>query len=136
MLDTIVGGIVAPILKIIDKVVPDPAAREQMKLAFLKEENQQTLEEAKTQIAAILAEEQSADPWTSRARPTFLYVIYIVIFFCLFGGILGVWWPEETGRAAQNVNAMLRAIPDQLWSLFGVGYLGYTGACGGATHEL
>lgn len=128
MLDSIVGGIVAPILKIIDKAVPDPAERQRIKLELFKEENQQMLEEARVQLSAILAEAQSTDPWTSRARPSFLYVIYGVILLCIVGGIIGIWYPDEMTRAAQNVNAMLRAIPDELWNLFGVGYLGYTGA--------
>lgn len=128
MLDSIVGGIVAPILKIIDKVVPDQAERQRIKLELIKDENQQVLEEAKIQLSAILAEAQSADPWTSRARPSFLYVIYGVILLCIVGGIIGIWFPAEMGRAAQNINALLRAIPDELWNLFGVGYLGYTGA--------
>jgi hypothetical protein len=128
MLDDVISAIVAPILKIIDKVIPDPAEAQRIKLEFLKEENQNALDEAKTQISTILAEEQSADPWTSRARPTFLYVIYFVILSCMAGGIIGIWFPAQMHQAADNINALLRAIPDQLWSLFGVGYLGYTGA--------
>lgn len=128
MLETIMGGLVAPILKIIDKVIPDPAERDRVKLEIMKDENQNMLEQARIELSAILAEEQSADPWTSRARPTFLYVIYFVILSCMTGGIVGIWYPDAMHRAADNINALLRAIPDQLWSLFGVGYLGYTGA--------
>ncbi len=128
MLDTIVSGIVSPILKIIDKVIPDPAERDRIKLELMKTENQQMLDEAKTQLSAILAEEQSADPWTSRARPSFLYIMYLVILFCMTGGIIGIWFPAAMHQAADNINALLRAIPDSLWSLFGIGYLGYTGA--------
>lgn len=128
MFDAIVGGIVAPILKIIDKVVPDRAQAQAIKLEFLKTENQQALDEAKMELSAILAEEQSADPWTSRARPTFLYVIYFVILMCMVGGIIGIWFPQQMHQAADNTNALLRAIPDSLWNLFGIGYLGYTGA--------
>lgn len=128
MLNEIVGGIVSPILRIIDKVVPDQAERDRIKLEFLKLENQNLLEQTRLELSAILAEEQSGDPWTSRARPTFLYVIYFVILSCMFGGIVGIWFPESMNQAAVNINALLRAIPDPLWSLFGVGYLGYTGA--------
>ncbi|MDX2027719.1 MAG: holin family protein [Alphaproteobacteria bacterium] len=128
MLTEIVGGIVSPVLKIIDKVVPDQAERDRIKLEFLKQENQNLLEQTRLELSAILAEEQSPDPWTSRARPTFLYVIYFVILSCMFGGIVGIWFPESMNQAANNINALLRAIPDSLWSLFGVGYLGYTGA--------
>jgi hypothetical protein len=118
MLTDIMGGILSPILKIIDRIV----------LELLKQENQETLDEIKAQMAMIVAEASSQDPWTSRARPTFLYVIYGVILFCIVGGVMGIWWHDAMERAAANINALLRAIPDQLWNLFGVGYLGYTGA--------
>jgi len=80
------------------------------------------------QLSAIVAEAQSKDPWTSRARPSFLYIIYIVILMCVFGGIIGIWWPDHVTQAAMNINDLLAAIPESLWALFGAGYLGYTGA--------
>ncbi|MCA3070912.1 MAG: hypothetical protein ING77_18620 [Rhodocyclaceae bacterium] len=36
-------------------------------------------------LSAILAEVASGDPWTSRARPTFLHVIYGVILLSVVG---------------------------------------------------
>ena len=80
------------------------------------------------QLSAIVAEAKSSDPWTSRARPSFLYIIYLVILLCVFGGIAGIWWPDHVTQAAMNINDLLGAIPDTLWGLFGAGYLGYTGA--------
>jgi hypothetical protein len=44
------------------------------------------------------------------------------------GGILGIWWPEAVTTAGQNIANLLAAIPEELWWLFGTGYLGYTGA--------
>jgi hypothetical protein len=79
-------------------------------------------------LSAILAEANSADPWTSRARPTFLYVIYGVIMLCVLGSIIGIWWPQQVFQAAENLNKLLGAVPESLWWLFGAGYLGYTGA--------
>jgi hypothetical protein len=80
------------------------------------------------QMSAIVAEAKSADPWTSRARPSFLYIIYLVIILCFVGGIVGIWWPEHVGMAAANISDLLAAIPESLWALFGAGYLGYSGA--------
>ena len=80
------------------------------------------------QLSAIVAEAKSADPWTSRARPSFLYIIYFVILLCVGGGIVGIWWPDHGTTAAQNITNLLGAIPESLWALFGAGYLGYTGA--------
>jgi len=68
------------------------------------------------------------DPWVTRARPAFLYVIYTVILLCVFGSIVGVWWPEKVLIAADNLRMLLGAIPEDVWWLFGAGYLGYTGA--------
>ena len=71
---------------------------------------------------------RAATNWTSRARPTFLYVMYAAIGLCFGGGVLGIWWPDHVTTAAQNIGNLLGAIPDDLWWLFGAGYLGYTGA--------
>jgi hypothetical protein len=38
-----------------------------------------------------LAEAQSADPWTSRARPNFLYVMYILLPTALPTGVLSAF---------------------------------------------
>lgn len=114
--------------KLIDRIIPDPAQREQAKLALFQAEGQQALQEMQVTLSAILAEANSADPWTSRARPTFLYVIYGVILLCVLGSIIGIWWPQQVFQAAENLNKLLGAVPESLWWLFGAGYLGYTGA--------
>jgi len=114
-------------LKIIDKVIPDKEAREKAKLELLKEDNRQVLEEVKTDISAIIAEANSSDKWTSRARPSFLYLMYFCIIICFVGGIIGIWFPTQIQEAAKNLNSLLNAIPESLWWLFGAGYLGYTG---------
>ena len=96
--------------------------------ALLQAEGQLALQEMQTSLSAILAEANSQDPWTSRARPTFLYVIYGVILLCVMGAIIGIWWPTHVFQAAENLNKLLGAVPESLWWLFGAGYLGYTGA--------
>ncbi|HVY13309.1 MAG TPA: 3TM-type holin [Alphaproteobacteria bacterium] len=123
-----IEAIISTIARLLDKIIPDPAAARAAKLELLKAENQQVLSEAQTQLSAILAEAQSEDAWTSRARPSFLYLMYAVILLCVMGGILGIWYPLQTQQAAQNINALLRALPADLYTLFGMGYLGYTGA--------
>jgi len=120
-------GALTPILgKALDAIFPDPAEREKAKLALLRAEQEGRLRELEVSMSAIVAEGRSADPWTSRARPTFLYVMYLVILLCFVGGTLSVWWPDEVARAAVNVGQMMAAIPDDLWWLFGAGYLGYS----------
>ena len=106
----------------------DPDAENKAKLALLQVEQTGSLAELQASLSAILAEAQSADPWTSRARPTFLYLMYGVIVLAFAGGIVGIWFPAHTAQAADNIGKLLAAIPDSLWWLFGAGYLGYTGA--------
>jgi len=115
-------------LRILDKVIQDPAQRDSAKLELLKQQQVGALDELKISMSAILGEAQSPDPWTSRARPTFLYLMYAVIVLALIGGILGIWFPTQVGQAADTIGRLLAAIPDSLWWLFGAGYLGYTGA--------
>lgn len=73
---SIIEGLIGPIAKLIDKIIPDPEARDRAKLELLKLEGTQEMEAIRTQMTAIVAEANSLDPWTSRARPSFLYVMY------------------------------------------------------------
>ena len=75
LLDTLIG----PLAALIDKIVPDPKARAAAKVELLRLEGSQELEQLKAQMAAMLAEAASPDPWTSRARPSFLYVMYVLL---------------------------------------------------------
>lgn len=122
-------GILGPILgklggELIDNLfeTEDEKAAAKAKLVNLD------LKRYEIQMSAIVAEAKSADPWTSRARPSFLYVIYAVIILCFVGGIIGIWFPNDVALAATNIKDLLAAIPDSLWALFGAGYLGYSGA--------
>ena len=126
LLDTLLGGLPGLIGKVIDRVVPDPVERERIKLELVKTENRQVLEELHESMAAIVAEARSEDPWTSRARPTFLYIMYLVILLCVLGGVIGIFAPTSVQMAAANIKDLLQAIPESLWWLFGSGYLGYT----------
>jgi len=62
--------------KVIDKIFPDAAERDKAKLELIKVQADGQLKELEIQLSAILAEANSTDPWTSRARPSFLYVVY------------------------------------------------------------
>jgi hypothetical protein len=104
----------------------DPKADARAKL--IRAEQDGKLAELRLSLSAIVAEARSKDPWTSRARPSFLYLMYLVILLCIAGGIAGIWWPAQIGLAATNVARLLEAVPESLWWLFGAGYLGYTGA--------
>ncbi|HUQ12985.1 MAG TPA: holin family protein [Novosphingobium sp.] len=119
-------ALLGPLASIIDKVIPDKAARERAKLELVKLEGSQELEAIQARLAAIVAEAQSADPWTSRARPSFLYVMYAMLLFSLPMGVLAAFRPEAARAIAEGINAYLGGLPEPLYALFGTGYLGYT----------
>ena len=124
ILDVLIG----PVTSIIDKVIPDKEARAKAKLELLELEGSHELERIEAQLSAIVAEANSADPWTSRARPSFLYVMYVMILAALPIGLLSLVLPDVAGRIAGSMTAYLRGLPDELYALFGTGYLGYTAA--------
>ena len=111
--------------KIIDKLFPDPEQRAKAQLELLKLERDGDLESVKVQLSAIMAEAQSADPWTSRARPSFLYVVYVLILWSIPMGVLFVFNPEAATRFTEGFKAWLNAIPEPILTLFGTVMLGY-----------
>jgi hypothetical protein len=125
---SLIAGIIGPVAKLIDKIIPDPDARDRAKLELLRLEGSQEMDQLKTQLSAIVAEAQSADPWTSRARPSFLYVMYVLLLWAIPMGLIAAARPEMAASIAQGMNAYLAGIPEPLYALFGTGYLGYTAA--------
>ncbi len=120
----ILGGIDT----VADKFFVDAADKEKFKLEARKMAMEGEFKKSEIQLSAILAEAQSSDPWTSRARPSFMYVIYTLILFAIPMGILTIFSPTSAAALTAGVTAWLKAIPTELYTLFGVGYLGYTGA--------
>lgn len=114
--------------KLIDKFFPDPeeAAKKKIELASLQQKGE--LKEMEVAMSAILAEANSKDPWTSRARPSFLYVVYIIILTAIPMGFLHAFSPDTAANVSVGFKAWLDAIPEPMWTLFGAGYLGYAGA--------
>lgn len=111
---------------LIDKLIPDKAEKQKMKLKLLEMEQRGQLESQKQEMSVMLEEAKSNDPWTSRARPSFLYVIYVLILAGIPFGILSAFNPEAAAAYANGFKEYFHAIPDSLWAVFGVGYTGYT----------
>lgn len=124
LLDMIIG----PVTSIIDKVIPDQNAKAEAKIKLLELQQSGELKLVETQLSAIIAEAQSADPWTSRARPSFLYVMYTLLLFSIPMGIVSAWDADVAGRITAGMTGYLQSIPEPLYVLFGTGYLGYTAA--------
>lgn len=123
---SLIEGIAGPIGKLIDKIIPDPEARDKAKLELLKLEGTQELEAIRAQLSAIVAEAQSVDPWTSRARPSFLYVMYALLLWSIPMGLISATQPGMADAIGRAMNAYLTGLPEPLYALFGTGYLGYT----------
>ncbi len=123
---SILSTLVGPLSSIIDRILPDKEARDRAKLELIKLEGSQELEEVRVQMSAILAEAQSTDLWTSRARPSFLYVMYFLLLWSVPMGLIAAFRPEAARDIAAGMNAYLAGIPEPLYALFGTGYLGYT----------
>ena len=124
----IIEAIIGPVSKLLDKIIPDPQARDKAKLELLKLQGDQEMATIGVQMQAIVAEAQSADPWTSRARPSFLYVMYALILWAVPMGLISAVNPAMAKGIADGMTAYLRGIPEELYALFGTGYLGYTAA--------
>lgn len=113
---------------VLDRVLPDKAAREKAKLELLALQQGQEIKKIDAQLSAIIAEANSPDPWTSRARPTYMYVFYVMLLSSIPMGVLNAFNPELAASITSGFGDMLRAIPDIYIETFTVGYLGYTGA--------
>ncbi len=111
--------------KIIDKIFPDPAQKAQAQLELLKMQQAGDLDEIKVQLSAIIAEAQSTDPWTSRARPSFLYVVYVLLLWSIPMGVLTIFRPEAAAAFTAGFKAWMSAIPEPVLTLFGVVMTGY-----------
>ena len=125
---SLIEGILSPITQLLDKIIPDPRARDAAKLELLKLQGSQEMDVLRVQLSAIVAEAGSTDPWTSRARPSFIYVMYAIILWAIPMGLIASVRPEMAKAIATGMNAYLAGIPEPLWALFGTGYLGYTAA--------
>ncbi|HUQ67176.1 MAG TPA: holin family protein [Flavitalea sp.] len=109
----------------IDKIFPDANKRQEAKIKMLELQQAGELTELNRAYDAIIAEAQSQDKWTSRARPSFLYVVYLLILWSIPFSILFAFNPAKGQEVAQGFKLWLAAIPEELWWLMGAGYLGY-----------
>jgi len=81
-----------------------------------------------TNTAPLLSETQSPDLYISRARPTFLYLMYAMLGLALPMGLIAAISPPTAAAMNAGIRAYLVSLPEPLYTLFGTGYLGYTAA--------
>ena len=119
--------VIGPIFEVINKLIPDPQAKAAAQLKLIEMQQNGEFKELEKRYEAIIAEAKSTDPYTSRARPSFMYVFYFVIIsLVVIAPALGVANPEEMKQFFANVKYGFDAIPEALWWTFSAGYLGYT----------
>ena len=121
----ILGDVITAGFGLIDSLFTSDEEKAAAKLKIQALAQQGKLKELEIGMSAIIAEANSKDPWTSRARPSFLYVMYIMILTAIPMGILSAFNPEIAERIATGLQLWLAAIPESMWTLFGVGYTGY-----------
>jgi hypothetical protein len=122
-----VGDILAVGRVILDKLFPNKAERQQYEIKLLELEQQGEFKSEELRYSAINTEAKSEDKITSRARPMFLYVMYAIILSAIPMGVLNAFEPKIAADITIGFKAWIDAIPGDMWALFGVGYLGYSG---------
>ena len=113
--------------KLIDKLIPDPAAKAKAQFDLIQLQQQGEFKDEENRFSAIIAEAKSEDKWTSRARPSFLYVVYVLLLASLPMGLLAAVSPETATAIADGMKAWLESIPESIIELFQWVMLGYIG---------
>ena len=120
--------------KILDRFVRDPEEKAAANLALAQLAQSGDLKELEVSMSAILAEAESDDPWTSRWRPMFAYVFYIVILsLVVVAPLVGVFFPEHMKLFFANVALGFEAIPGEMWATFTAGSGGPAAASSAST---
>ena len=112
----------------IDKIFPDKDKANEAKIKMLELQQAGEFKEIDLAYQAIVAEANSTDKWTSRARPAFMYTFYILLLSSIPMGIVFAISPTTANNIITGFGNWFAAIPDEIYWLFGSGYLGYTTA--------
>lgn len=125
-----IGPILEVGAKLIDRMFPDPAAREQANLELLKLQREGALKEldaglqlALGQIDVNKQEAASSDPYTSRWRPTIGYVLAAALGFQYIVNPLILW---GAALAGSNITVPDIGLDEHMWELI-MGMLGLAG---------
>ncbi len=110
---------------LIKRIFPDKDKQEEAKELLSKMHLEGDLKKYQLQMSAIVAEAKSKDKWTSRARPSFLYVMYAMILASIPMGILYAFNPDVAHNISTGMSEWLASIPKYMWTVFGFGYTGY-----------
>ena len=110
---------------ILDRVLPDRYVRDRAKLELIALADAPDWPDLPP---AHADQSPPTDRWVSRARPSFLYVMYAMILWALPMGVIAGFRPHTADAIVRGIAGYLGSLPDALYALFGTGYLGYTAA--------
>lgn len=110
----------------INKIWPNPTDTAAAQAMIIKANADAALATLQQQMSVMLAEANSSDKWTSRARPSFMYVMYILMLGSIPMGILYGIAPKQADLIATGFQMWLAAIPETMWQMFGFCFLGYS----------
>lgn len=113
---------------VIDKLIPDKDKRDEIRLKRMELEQAGEFKDVELRYEAIVAEAKSNDPWTSRARPSFMYIFYILLLGYLPFSIIYAFNPQLGDDLLTGMTTYFKAIPTELYVTFTTGYLGYSAA--------
>ena len=112
-------SLIGPITSLLDKLIPDKEARARAQYELLQLEGTQEMQLIEARLQAIVAEAHSTDPWTSRARPSFLYVMYVLLLWSIPMGVIAAWRHGSlTDNAVMAISVLGFSIP-----VFVTGYI-------------
>ena len=78
------GNVLKSGFDLIDSLFTSDEEKAEAKRKLIQLQQEGKLKELEAKQKVMLAEAQSKDKWTSRARPSFMYVFYIIIFLLLY----------------------------------------------------
>jgi hypothetical protein len=113
---------------LLDKVIPDKDKRREAKAKLAEMAQKGEMTRLSERMKTIRMEAGSEDAWTRRARPSFMYVVYLVLVVnCVVMPLCAIWAPEAVAKYHASIGNGFQAIPGEVWATFTAGYLGYSG---------
>ena len=110
--------------KILEKIIPDAAQAEKYKFALLQLQQSGELAEMANATKIITTDAASSDKWTARARPWFLYVMYILLLASIPMGVCHSINPVVSHNMELGMADWFKTIPNELWVFFGISLTG------------
>ena len=114
---------------LIDELWETDEEKANAKAKLIALQQQGKLQALEIQMSAINNEAKSEHRMVALARPMFMYVFYFIVLMLVVAfPFIGIFNAEAMAQLYINVEVGFKAIPEELWTTFTIGYLGYVGA--------